>query len=863
MALLKFKRSAVSGKAPTLADLGLGELAINTFDGKLYMRKDNGTASIIEVGGGSGVLSFNTRTGAVTLSSGDVTTALGYTPPQPNGTGASGTWGISITGNAATVSNITRANSGNVDINTLTTSGFYRINAAETNRPGDYGQMLTVYGGSDTIGQLYFDYGTGDIISRAGNPSNVGGSGSWSAWKRNLNATNYTNYAMPSGSSATNSVDVRAPIFYDSNNTGYYVDPASTSNLNALTIASGSVLGAAVTFNNMNNAHSTYTDANLVGDFGFRYLQGATNGPAISGASQYYGMTLGLGNNYGFDGYASQFYWPRAAIGGLPYPSVRFKEGGTWSAWSKIYAGWADAPSGATFTATGDFRAPIFYDSNNTGFYLDPASRSKLSNITVASGGVESGIRFRGDTLDFVGRYSDYVSLFNANGPEFKLFDSGYAYLNVYGENGASWRAPIFYDSNNTGYYIDAASTSNLRGLTITDGSAAMTFSSTSSGRSAAFGMTDSYNMYLNAPSGGILFLSSFQAPIMYDRDNSAYYVDPHSTTNINVLNVAGGNVVKGDSEQGRSTNSGNMNSLADPSGFYFAMSPTGAPNAEWYNWINCMGNSWGGTDRYGFQIAHQFWSANEFYVRRVQSGGWQAWDRIFTTGSNDVRSPIFYDRDDTSYYANPNGTSRLSSIALGGASAVYQGVFWAAGDLWIDGNSRKIAFTTDGSTDNGGNVSIFAVGNDFRINNWSGSALNDNFYVFGASRDAACAGNITAYYSDDRLKTKTGTITDALGKVASLEGFTYVENETARSVGYANDRQQVGVSAQAVQAVLPEAVHLAPFDYDVAEDGTIKSKSGEDYLTVDYSRIVPLLIEAIKELTNKVETLEANIRSK
>lgn len=71
------------------------------------------------------------RTGAVTLTSGDVTgalgftpynatnpagyisgitssmvtTALGYTPPQPNGTGASGTWGISISGNAATVTN--------------------------------------------------------------------------------------------------------------------------------------------------------------------------------------------------------------------------------------------------------------------------------------------------------------------------------------------------------------------------------------------------------------------------------------------------------------------------------------------------------------------------------------------------------------------------------------------------------------------------------------------------------------------------------------------------------------------------------------------------------------------------------------
>ena len=54
---IKIKRSAVQGKAPTTSDLALGELAVNTYDGKLYTRKDDGTASIIEIGasGGGGV----------------------------------------------------------------------------------------------------------------------------------------------------------------------------------------------------------------------------------------------------------------------------------------------------------------------------------------------------------------------------------------------------------------------------------------------------------------------------------------------------------------------------------------------------------------------------------------------------------------------------------------------------------------------------------------------------------------------------------------------------------------------------------------------------------------------------------------
>lgn len=119
-------------------------------------------------------------------------------------------------------------------------------------------------------------------------------------------------------------------------------------------------------------------------------------------------------------------------------------------------------------------------------------------------------------------------------------------------------------------------------------------------------------------------------------------------------------------------------------------------------------------------------------------------------------------------------------------------------------------------------------------------------------------SGNITAYYSDERFKNKTGTIENALEKVESLSGFTYVENELAQSLGYKNEKEQVALSAQDVQKVLPQAVTLAPCDMEVGEfDGVVTSKSGENYLTVDYSRLVPLLVEAIKELKAEVEELK------
>ena len=127
--------------------------------------------------------------------------------------------------------------------------------------------------------------------------------------------------------------------------------------------------------------------------------------------------------------------------------------------------------------------------------------------------------------------------------------------------------------------------------------------------------------------------------------------------------------------------------------------------------------------------------------------------------------------------------------------------------------------------------------------------------------------GNITAYYSDMRLKTSLGNIEGALDKLLTLDGFRYVNNDLAKSFGYDKEEAQLGLSAQQVQAIAPEVVTLAPFDStgddDLNGDGKIYSKSGENYLTVDYARLVPLLVEAIKELTAKVETLETKLAQK
>ena len=136
-------------------------------------------------------------------------------------------------------------------------------------------------------------------------------------------------------------------------------------------------------------------------------------------------------------------------------------------------------------------------------------------------------------------------------------------------------------------------------------------------------------------------------------------------------------------------------------------------------------------------------------------------------------------------------------------------------------------------------------------IRNYGSKALYMNNQI-------ACTSNITAYYSDKRLKEIVGKIENPLEKISKLEGFEYVNNDLAKSFGYTDEKKQIGVSAQAVEEIMPEVVSLAPFDMETKEDGEIVSMSGENYLTVDYAKLVPLLIEGIKELKQEIDLLKS-----
>ena len=186
-----------------------------------------------------------------------------------------------------------------------------------------------------------------------------------------------------------------------------------------------------------------------------------------------------------------------------------------------------------------------------------------------------------------------------------------------------------------------------------------------------------------------------------------------------------------------------------------------------------------------------------------------------------------------------------------------------------VSGATGAVTVNNTGVTSNVAGTGTFVSAATGAVTLWIGQAVatssNVQFNSLGVgTAGSATAGEIratneiTAYYSDRRLKENVKVIDNAVEKVLSLNGITYTPNEVAESFGYDRTVKLVGLFADEVEAVLPEATRPAPFDQD--ENGN--SKSGENYKTIQYEKLVPLLIEAIKEQQQKIAQLSETINT-
>lgn len=252
--------------------------------------------------------------------------------------------------------------------------------------------------------------------------------------------------------------DVRAPIFYDSNNTNYYVDPASISVFNDVRLAAGN---AQIITGNV--GQNTYWRA-LAGssDFGLSFFDAGNNWRMqLYGASGAYGF---LNSNWGG--------WDiRKVPSGVMYLNG---ESTYYISTNEIYYN--------RLYGVSDVRAGIFYDVNDTNYYLDP--NSLVSGIFAGSLGIRntSPVNTNWGTSSSTGQISIY-------GPS-------YGVLNIRGDNGGA-RTYSMGVGDNT-FYMCYDNTALRHNITVNS-------------------------------SGNVTMPVSLSTPIVYDYNNTSYYSDPNN----------------------------------------------------------------------------------------------------------------------------------------------------------------------------------------------------------------------------------------------------------------------------------------------------------------------------------------------
>ena len=274
---------------------------------------------------------------------------------------------------------------------------------------------------------------------------------------------------------------MRAPIFYDRNDTTYYGDFASTSRIRSLNMG---YVGGQVYLNS--DGGTLFFNANGESD-----IQGYSIGTTMENYGGNYtkltidwhtGIKIGAASGYG----GIRFY----------NNSVKYYSG---SQVFSVAEGDNNVRVSNTLFVNGDVRSPIYYDSNDTAYYLNPAGGSRLRNLYVGdsgddwsdpggwgtqvrfsngphvrfvlharSPGIEAGMYVHTPGSVFIGSFTSHdVSMMYAGNRKMQITNS-YIYTDVYLEAAGSLRAPIFYDSNDTAYYLDPNSESSLYRFTST-----------------------------------------------------------------------------------------------------------------------------------------------------------------------------------------------------------------------------------------------------------------------------------------------------------------------------------------------------------------------------------------------------------
>jgi len=322
-------------------------------------------------GGGTSITSFITKQGDNYYRSVSPTNAMSSIRGV-----ASGSWGINITGSAGSASSVPWSGVTSKPSYLMYYQGFtLDANTMDTNATGFTYSVNAPYSGpivrfSANSGYdlwLNAPYG-GDGYGLAFRTRN-GDTGTFNSWR----------YPAVYNVNANGGGALYATIYYDQNNTAFYLDPASTSVLNALNVGGSQVV---------TNNGGTWNIA-IVGTSGnTSSISSATNGSYTWTGAQYFQSNLG-----GYSGLLAAPPLQAFATGGNS-AFMSFHRSGNYAVnmgldadnvlriggWSAAADRWVLDMSGNNYLA-GSSRAPIFYDLDNTAYYINGASTSDLNAL--------------------------------------------------------------------------------------------------------------------------------------------------------------------------------------------------------------------------------------------------------------------------------------------------------------------------------------------------------------------------------------------------------------------------------------------------------------------------------------------------
>lgn len=476
-----------------------------------------------------------------------------------------------------------------------------------------------------------------------------------------------------------------------------------------------------------------------------------------------------------------------------------------------------------TAYATSDMRAPRFYDSDNTAYYADPAGTSILANLLVDN--------IFGNTKNYATSQGWSVSANTVQtgyyGGNFGLNGDGNSIawgVDPFGRRGLLWLTR----NNDVASDGDGGWDKAISGLQPNEAYMSVVYirrSSASVNGSFYHGCdgantlnlngTVNSNPYFHTVNIGVLPQDVWCVSIGFIQANN----DP------NTVNTNEGGIYRLDTGQqitvGTDYKMGAGTSQSHRTFMYYSTDP--AASLDW----------WGP----GFYEMN----GTEPSIDTLTGNNNNGWGR-------DWYAPIYYDSNDQNYYINGNGVSNLNSLNVGlSSSAALRALTVGGGDISIIGQGGATPLSFISVSDSAGNNG--AAGTLYLRGLAGNGATQVNLAsIYAMTTALYCSGDVYSSYSDINLKTVLGNIEDPLAMVRKIETFYYEPNETALKLGVTPGRK-VGVSAQSVQTVVPEAVG--------------PSALNSEYLTVQYERLVPLLIESIKKLEDEINQLKEQLKGK